>query len=62
MIKILLESMASSLDDRVKIYLQIILNSSHHLQNVIEDALDMTRLENNKFSLFKEMIDIRAAI
>jgi signal transduction histidine kinase len=28
-------------------YLTIILNSSLHLQNVIEDALDMTRIENN---------------
>jgi signal transduction histidine kinase len=29
---------------------------------VIEDALDMSRLENNKFSIFKEMVDIREAI
>lgn len=62
MIKMMLENMASTLDERAKNYLQIILNSSHHLQNVIEDALDMTRLENNKFSIFKEMIDIRSAI
>ncbi len=54
--------MVSSLDARAKNYLNIILNSSLHLQNVIEDALDMSRLENNKFSIFKEMIDIREAI
>jgi signal transduction histidine kinase len=29
---------------------------------VIEDALDMSRIENKKFSIFKEMFDIGAAI
>ena len=62
MIKMMLENMANSLDARAKKYLQIILNSSLHLQNVIEDALDMSRLENNKFFIFKEMVDIRDAI
>lgn len=37
-------------------------NSALHLQNVIEDALDMSRLENNKFSLFNDLANIRAAI
>ena len=30
-------------------YVDIISSSSVHLQNVIEDALDMSRIENNKF-------------
>lgn len=38
------------------------MNSAVHLQNVIEDALDISRLENNKFHVFKEMVDIREAI
>jgi signal transduction histidine kinase len=29
---------------------------------VIEDALDMSRLENNKFSLFFELANIRSAV
>ena len=62
MIKLMLENMASQLDERAKNYLKIILNSSLHLQNVIEDALDMSRLENNKFSILKEMMDIRTSI
>ena len=62
MIKMMLENMAHSLDARAKNYLKIILNSSLHLQNVIEDALDMSRLENNKFFIFKEMVNIREAI
>jgi signal transduction histidine kinase len=36
---------------RVMQYLKIVHNSSIHLENVIEDALDISRLENNKFSL-----------
>lgn len=43
-------------------YLQVVLNSTIHLQNVIEDALDITRLENNKFQLVKEMFNLRQAI
>ena len=49
MVKIILTNFQSSIDSRVKNYLNIILNSSLHLQNVIEDALDMSRIENNKF-------------
>ena len=32
------------------------------MQNVIEDALDMSRLENNKFSIFRELFELRQAI
>ncbi len=62
MIKMMLENMASSLDARAQNYLRIILNSALHLQNVIEDALDMSRLENNKFSIFREFFDLRNAV
>jgi two-component system phosphate regulon sensor histidine kinase PhoR len=43
-------------------YLKVVLNSSMHLQSVIEDALDISRLENNKFTLYKEFFDIRLAV
>jgi signal transduction histidine kinase len=42
--------------------LKIILNSSLHLQNVIEDALDMSRIENNKFTILKGIFDIEEAV
>jgi signal transduction histidine kinase len=29
---------------------------------VIEDALDVSRLENNKFSIFREFFELRQAI
>lgn len=43
-------------------YLRIVNNSSTHLQNVIEDALDISRLENNSFQIYKEMFDIRKTV
>lgn len=43
-------------------YLTIILNSSLHLQNVIEDALDMTRIENNQFEIISEFFNVRSAV
>ena len=58
----ILTSFLGSIDDRVQNFLKIILNSSLHLQNVIEDALDMSRIENNKFTIFKEMFDIEEAV
>lgn len=42
--------------------MNIILNSAYHLQNVIEDALDMSRIENNKFDIISEFFDIRSTI
>jgi len=51
-----------SLDSRLRNYLTIILNSALHLQSIIEDALDMSRIENDKFTIDKEMFNIRAAV
>ncbi len=39
--------------------LQIVMNSSTHLSNVINDALDITRIENNKFELILSVFSIR---
>lgn len=38
----------------------MVFNSSIHLENVIEDALDISRLENGKFKIFIESFDLRA--
>lgn len=48
--------------DRISNLLHIVLNSSVHLQNVIEDALDITRIENNKFSVFIEEFNLREVV
>ncbi|CDW77541.1 multi-sensor hybrid histidine kinase [Stylonychia lemnae] len=49
-------------DPKREQYLVIILNSALHLENLVEDALDMTRLENNKFAVNKNFFDIRLTI
>ncbi|TNV84096.1 hypothetical protein FGO68_gene3573 [Halteria grandinella] len=66
-ILIMVLDQVKKLDDRDKsekitTYLNIVMNSSVHLQNVIEDALDISRIENNKFSLYFEEFDIRRVV
>lgn len=63
-IKMILEFFPGNFIDEARLvqYLKIVLNSSIHLQNVIEDALDFSRLENNKFQIFKEFFDPKKAI
>ena len=48
--------------DHAKELIRVVLNSALHLENVIQDALDVSRLENNKFNLFKEYFIIRDAV
>jgi two-component system, OmpR family, phosphate regulon sensor histidine kinase PhoR len=61
-VKMIIDYFSANFDTKVKNYLKVILNSAYHLQNVIEDALDMSRIENNKFSIFKEMFDIKGSV
>lgn len=49
MVKDLLSTVSFPLREKILNYLKIVMNSSHHLQNVIEDALDISRIENNNF-------------
>ena len=44
---------------RILKLVQIVHNSSIHLENVINDTLDISRLENNKFEINKSLFDIR---
>ena len=62
MLRMILSTHRSSLDPKIINYLTIILNSALHLQNVIEDALDMSRIENDKFEILKELFNIRDAL
>ena len=61
-IRMILTNFRQSIDDRVENYLKIVLNSSLHLENVIEDALDMSRIENGKFEIINELFDIRKTL
>jgi len=42
--------------------LKLVLNAALHLESVIEDALDLSRIENNKFALVKENFDVVEAV
>lgn len=42
--------------------LKVIKSSSEHLIQVVEDALDVARIENNKFQVFLESFKFREAI
>ena len=44
MIRMMLENMRGELSERAITYLNIILSSAIHLENVIEDAVTMSRL------------------
>ena len=57
-----LNTTQNGLNQRVLGLIKVVLNSSLHLQNVIEDALDISRLENNKFQLFKDFFEIRVTV
>ena len=46
-------------DETKRKYVQIIISSSVHLLNIIEDALDMSRIENNKFEVNLDFCNIR---
>ncbi|TNV82568.1 hypothetical protein FGO68_gene2916 [Halteria grandinella] len=48
--------------ERMLTYLKIVMNSAIHLQNVIEDALDISRIENNKFSMCIEQFSVEETV
>jgi signal transduction histidine kinase len=49
-------------NDRGHLILKIITNSAIHLSHIIEDALDMSRIENNRFDVLNERFDIRSSV
>lgn len=49
-------------EERGKYLLKIVSNSVHHLSNIVNDILDMARIENGKFEIQPEEIDIRKTV
>ena len=45
-------------EGRGKYLLKIVKNSSIHLSNLVNDILDISRLENGKFEIFKEEFNL----
>lgn len=55
----MLESAESIDRARLTHYLNIVRSSSIHLENVVNDALDITRIENHKFEIQKDYFAIK---
>lgn len=49
-------------EERGRTILKIVQNSATHLQNVINDILDMTRIEHGNFQIFKADFNIRETL
>jgi signal transduction histidine kinase len=49
-------------DEEMIFMLRIVYNSAIHLSNVIEDMLDVTRIENKQFEIFKSLFNFRQAV
>ncbi|TNV87211.1 hypothetical protein FGO68_gene9442 [Halteria grandinella] len=43
-------------------YVEMILMSAIHLQNLVDDALDMSKIEDGRFDLVNEFFDVRTSI
>lgn len=61
-VRLILDLYSSKLDSRLMNYLQIIHNSSLYLKSLIEDALDLCRLENRSFLVSLSPFDFRKAL
>ena len=59
-VKLLLSILSANRENhRALELLHIVHNGTIHLENVINDALDVTRLEKNKFEIHKELFNLR---
>jgi signal transduction histidine kinase len=61
-VRLIIDLYSSKLDSRIMNYLQIIHNSSFYLKNLIEDALDLCRLENRTFLVSLTPFNFRRAL
>jgi two-component system, sensor histidine kinase len=61
-VRLIIDLYSSKLDSRLMNYLQIIHNSSFYLKNLIEDALDLCRLENRTFLVSLTPFNFRRAL
>ncbi len=50
------------LNDRQKEYIGSILSSGQHLLSLINDVLDLSKIESDRFELHKEMVDVQSLV
>jgi len=58
----LLSGMAGTLDEKQTTFVSSILNNGESLLNLINDILDLTKIEAGKLELKREAVDLRAAL
>ena len=59
---LLMLSQMKNVPENIMKYILIVQSSALHLYSIIEDCLEISRLENNKFKIYNEMFDVRGAI
>jgi signal transduction histidine kinase len=45
-----------------QVILKVIINSAHHLENVVNDALDISRIENGQFEPIYDWFNVRESV
>jgi len=58
----LLSGMAGTMDEKQTTFVSSILNNGESLLNLINDILDLTKIEAGKLELKREAVDLRAAL
>jgi protein-histidine pros-kinase len=60
--ELLIDEKAGPLNERQREYLGDVLNSGHHLLRLINDVLDLSKVEAGRMELFAETFDLRETI
>ncbi|MGA7615507.1 MAG: ATP-binding protein [Thermoanaerobaculia bacterium] len=60
--EILVERLENRIDPKEHSFLQSILTSAHHLLDIINDVLDLSKVEAGRMEIYRERLDVRATI